>query len=189
MQLILDDLQRIDLDSLKFSRTLYNKHAITGKANSGDQFNAYLDGENYQFDDFGNSIFARELMESAIFSVTPVYTIQADIDLKYWLSQQSYIPDYSDLEPDVSEIAYDISDLLYGRLFVECVVNNFTLIKYEVDQKTNDIIDDHERVSLYDISHLSSHNADFEDVMRQFVIVSYIKDRLREFVKSNPFNQ
>lgn len=93
------------------------------------------------------------------------------------------------MEPVVSEIQYDISDLHYGRLFVECVVNDFTQLKYAIDLETNEILGAYEQLTLEAISYLSAHETDFEEVVREQAIYNCIEACIRKFIKENPIKQ
>ena len=187
MQYILDDKHSVDLDSLKIVRTLSNKVGITGKTVSGEHFNAYKeDGDGYHFTGFGDNIFSKELVAYTVAGVPQIHTAQADTALQYWFSQQKDVPDFSDMEPVVTEIEYDTSDLHYGRLFVECVINDFTQLKYEIDRETNDILGTYEPLTLEAISYLSAHDADLEEVVREQAIYNCIEACIRKFIKENP---
>jgi len=171
----------VDISTLKIVRKLDNKPAITGKTNAGEYFHAYNDhGDGYVFTGFGDNIFSRELIEYTVGGVFQVFTARADLILQDWFSKQKNIPDFTDVEPAVSEIAYDASDYHYGRLFIECVIN-------ELNRDTFDLIDEYEQMTLEGIAYLRSHEVDFEEVLREQAIFKCIEDRLREYIKENPF--
>lgn len=179
----------VDVSTLKIVRKLDNKPAITGKTYAGEHFHAYNDfGNGYVFTGFGDNIFSRELIEYTVGGVFQVFTARADLILQDWFSKQKDIPDFTDVEPFVSEIAYDASDYRYGRLFIECVVNDFTQLKYEINRDTFDLIDEYEQMTLEGIAYLRSHEVDFEEVLREQAIFKCIEARIREFIKENPFS-
>ncbi len=177
MQFILDERHAIDLTSLKLVRTVTNSVGITGRTRSDKRFNAYnLGDDRYHIIGLGfENIFVSELIEFNRTGKFPLYTAQAEAVLQLWFSRQTEVPDFKDIEPDVSDIRYVICDQ-HGRLFVECIVNDFAPLFYELNRDTYDIIGLHGGVNV-------------EEVMREKVIFSCIESCIRDFIKENPFKE